>query len=309
MNTIGITVYVDNDEKTIIEFGWLYRSWVQSESCDMSDLIVFHNPVVDMGKLPKHENIIYVPLVPLSERDVEWGYYKHINATWYMTTPAAQFISDYHYILKTDNDVFLTKHFKNLLPRLATFGTSGYATNPKVAHNLIRIAEKWGIKLHFLNVGCTVMAPSANVLAYASTQMQFAKRLKAEEFPDGKGAWPGWYLHVLNMYAGCLAANDTFGNSLTMGGLDVFCMSQDPICNTDYHIHAWHTDNHFSKLSWHRGEYDTADMTNLDPNKICDYCLLIAGKRNESATDRMVRGFDQEGLTRGSQYEIAEVGR
>ncbi len=51
-----------------------------------------------------------------------------------------------------------------------------------------------------------------------------------------------------------------FGNSMVLGGLDVWCMSQDPICNTDYHIHAWHTDSHFSKLRWHDGGYDTEDM-------------------------------------------------
>ncbi len=292
MNDTAITVYVDNDEKSIIELGWLYRSWLRSGSYDMSDLIIFHNPdvrtvndTVDLLSkpklLPSHENIKYVPLVPLSERMTDWAYYPHINGTWYLTMPDAAFIKDYRYVLKTDNDVFLTKHFQNLRPRLATFGTSGYSSNPEVAHNLVRIAEKWGIILTFIGVGATIMARGKHVLSYAAEQFEYAKRLKAEEFPDGIGSWPGWYLHVLNMYAGCLAANAIFGNSMVLGGLDVWCMSQDPICNTDYHIHAWHTDSHFSKLRWHDGGYDTEDMALLDENKVSDYCLMIAGKRGD----------------------------
>jgi len=277
----AITVYLDNDERSILEIGWLCRSWIYSGSNEMSDIIIFYNPSIDKNLLPTEDGIEHVPMIPLTERGYEWTYYPHINGTFYLTAPEAAFITKYRYVLKTDNDVFLTKHFKNLRPRLATFGTSGYSADPSVAHNLIRIAEEWGITLTFIGVGATIMAQSEDVITYAKTQFEYAKRLRAEEFPDGEGEWPGWYLHVLNMYAGCLASNKVFGNSMVLGGLDVWCMSQDPICNTDYHIHAWHTDDHFSKLKWHEGMYENWDMCGIDENKVSDYCLLIAGKRGD----------------------------
>ncbi len=279
MNDTAITVYIDNNENSIIEFEWLVRSWEYSRSCEMSDLVVFHNPSVPVGRLSQHDNINYIPIKPISETAEVWADYPRINATWYLTTPEAKFISKYRYVLKTDNDVFLTKNFVNFRPRLATFGMSAYASNPEVVNNLTRIAEKWGIKQHFINIGCTIMAPGEHVLKYVKKQYEFCKRLKVEEFPDGVGEWPGWYLRVLNMYAGCLAANATFGNSMVLGGLDVLCMCNDPICPTDYHIHAWHTDNFFSKHHWYNEEYDSIKKEDMNPEIINQYCLWIVGRR------------------------------
>ena len=275
----AITVFVDNNEKSIIEFDWLARSWKYSRSCEMSDLIVFYNSEVSVGRLPRHKNIIYIPIKPISETEKLWADYRRINATWYLTTPEAAFISKYRYILKTDNDVFLTKNFATFRPRLATFGMSSYASNPAVANNLTRISEEWGIKQHLINVGCTIMAPGEHVLVYVKNQYEYCKRLKVTEFPDGKGEWPGWTSLVLNMYAGCLAANATFGNSMVLGGLDVLCMCKDQIGPTDYHIHAWHTNNFFSKHHWYKGEYDSIKSHDLNPEIISEYCLWIAGRR------------------------------
>lgn len=279
MNSTGITVYVDNNEKSILEFGWLYKSWIHTHSCEMSDIIVFFNPSIVAGTLPQHENITYVPMIPLSESDSEWAYYPHINSTFYLTMPSAEFLLDYKYIFKTDNDVFLTENFKNLQPRLPLFGISSYASTPEVTNNLTRISEAWGIKQYFINVGATVMALSDHVLCHAVKQFEYCERLKREEFPNGVGQWPGWFLHVLNMYAGCLAANKIFSSNMTFGGLDVFCMSNDLICNTDYHIHAWQTDYDFSKSKWYKGEYNHINLDGLNKNRIDEYCMWIAGKR------------------------------
>lgn len=279
MKDVGISVYVDNNDKSIREFYWLYRSWEYSGSPDMSEIILFHNPKIPINLLPEREDVICIPLAPISETAAEWSYYPHINATWYLTTSVASYLNEYKYLLRTDNDVFLTKNFPNMRPRLATFGTSVYASNPEVANNLTRISEKWGIKQHFINIGNTVMAKSQTVLDFSIRQFEYAKRLKDEEFHNGVGVWGGWYLYVLNMYAGCLAANATYGNNMLLGGIDVFCQSTDPINTTDYHIHAWQTNQYFSKLEWEKGTYNDVDFNKLDTNIIADYCLYIAGKR------------------------------
>ena len=119
------------------------------------------------------------------------------------------------------------------------------------------------------------MAYSDQVIQYSLIQFEYCRKLLDEEFPDS-GEWPGWYIGVLSMYAGQLAALSYFGNGLTIGGLDLHCMAETEMCNTDYHIHAWHTWQYFSKLRWRRGEYKDMDISKLNKNSIADYCLWIA---------------------------------
>ncbi len=274
---IAIATYIDNQPHLIIEFGWLYRSWLYSDSWKASQIVAFYNPNINMQLLPKDDTIIYVPLPPLTEVDKSWNNYPFINSIWYLTTPEAEFLTGFDYVLRTDNDCFLTPNFPNLQPRLATFGIGMYAQRPKVVIRLAEIAEKWGILPNFNNVGSTFMMHGNLALVYSKLQLEYCERLRKEEFKNGPGEWPEWFFGVLSMYAGNLAANAFFGMGLTLGGLDIHCMSNDPICPTDYHIHAWHTYEHFSKFKWRQGEYKNWDLNNLDKNRISDYCLYIAG--------------------------------
>ncbi len=281
MNKTAVTVYIDNDPNIITEFGWLYRSWLYSGSWRTSDIVAFYNPAISLERLPKDVGIIYVPVQPLSDLKPEWESYKFINSIYYLTTPDAVILTDYKYVLRTDCDCFLTPYFQSFKPRLATFGVGLYTLDPAVAVRLSQIAQKWGIMPVFNSVGSTIMAYSHMVLQYSQLQMEYCRKLKAEEFMDGIGTWPGWYFGVLSMYAGQLAANSLFGIGMTLGGLDVHCMSPELMCPTDYHIHAWHTYDYFSKFKWRNGEYKEVDMNKLNHNCISDYCLWIAGSGPE----------------------------
>ena len=276
---VGITLYLDNHVMSLIEVQWLYRSWVYSGTSEISDMIIFHNPTIDKDMLPKHPNIIHVPIVPLSETDDEWAYYPHINGTWFLTTKEAEYLTKYKYLLRTDPDCFFTSNFKDLRPRLAHFGLSAFSKRPDVSEKLLRISTDWGIEYYYKNIGATLMACPDDILLFSKTQLEFCHKLRDDEFKDGFGKWPGWYKGVLNMYAGELAANSVFSNNMVFGGLDVFCMSQDEISPQDYHIHAWQTWNCFSKLRWRAGEYDNVDFDKLNKNIISDYCLWIAGRK------------------------------
>ena len=276
MKDVAITTYIDNKPNIITEFGWLYCSWLFSKSNQVSKIIAFHHPQIPIKNLPQDDNIIYVPLLPLAEEDATWGNYPFINSIWYLTTSAAEFLKDYNYVLRTDNDCFLTPYFLTLRPRLATFGIGMFATEPDVTIRLANIAKKWGLYTPFNNVGSTLMAHSTQALEYSQIQLDFCYRLRSEEFTEGAGKWPGWFYGVLSMYAGQLAASAYFGTNMICGGLDVHPSAKE-MCGTDYHIHAFHTWDHFSKLLWWRGNYRDYDMTILDKNRIADYCLLIAG--------------------------------
>jgi len=277
MKDTAITVYIDNNKNLMNEFRWLYNSWLASGSWMMSKIVAFHHPAISYDDMPKDNDIDYIPLVPLTERDPSWRDYPFINSVWFMTTPEAAILTDYRYALRTDCDTFLTPYFPLLKPRLAQFGAGMFASNSDVVIRLATIANKWGISPVFNNVGSTFMAIPNRAIQYSQTQFEYCKKLKAEEFKDGYGTWPGWYQGVLTMYAGQLAANTTFDTGMNIGGLDVHCVSRDQMSPQDYHIHAWHTEGYFSKHNWRKGDYKNYDMNKLDKTCIADYCLWIAG--------------------------------
>lgn len=279
MKDIGIATYIDNVDTIIEEFGWLYRSWKYSGAWQNSQIVAFYNPAIDESRLPKDYDVWYIPSVPFTQIKPEWAAYPFLNSVYILHGPEAQNLSKFKYVMRTDNDVFLTPNFRNIELRLAKFGMGMYASEPIVSAKLAQIAAKWGIKPVHNNVGSTFICNSDLALLYGKLQFEYCMRLAAEEFGNGKGEWPNWYFGVLTMYAGNLAANALFGYGLTLGGLDCHCMSQDEMCSTDYHIHAWHTYDYFSKFHWREGAYNEVDMAKLNPKRISDYCLLIAGKK------------------------------
>lgn len=275
----AIAVYIDNSDELIREFYWLYRSWLLSGSVAGADIVAFIHPGIEGRKLPMSEGLVYVPLNPLTEVEPEWRDYPFINSTHFLTTPEASILTDYRYVLKSDCDCFLTRNFPKLKPRLATFGIGLFALVPKVTVRLADISARWGIPTVLNNVGSTFMAETNTALFYSQVHMEYCRRLKQEEFKDGNGEWPGWFFGVLTMYAGQLAANAVFGSGMVQGGLDVHSMAHSKISDTDYHIHAFHTYDDFSKFKWRRGEYAEVNLSELDPEMINQYCLSIAGVR------------------------------
>ena len=273
MKDIAITTYIDDNAKLIKEFDWLHKSWMMTESDKVSDIMAFVHPKVTLP----YDDITVIPLQPLTETDITWQNYPFINSSYFLCTKKSEILKDYDYVLKTDHDCFLTPYFPLLRPRLPMFGIGLFATDSSVVRRLTDIAVKWGIMPFFNNVGSSFMMRSEQALQYSSTHFEYCKRMRQDEFKDGKGKWPGWYFGVLTMYAGQLAANAFFGCNMTMGGLDVHSMAGDKISRQDYHIHAFHTYDDFSKFKWHDGGYNTLDFTLLDKELVNEYCLYIAG--------------------------------
>lgn len=280
----AVAVYVDKDEWGAVEVHWLYRSWKHSQSNTRSDLVIFYNPMVEKSKLPEDDGVILVPLAPIWLKERLWIDYPRINSTWFLTSDAAkETLSKYQYTFRTDADGFLTKNFVDFRPRLATFGVNVYASvDQSVGRKINKLCEQYNIKQHFMNSDCHMMAHTKHAINYAHKQYEIAKRLKLEEFNDGHGAWPGWYEYIINMYSANIAANAYFRGGYMLGGLGCMSMSLDPIGSTDFHIHAFHTTQHFSKIKWRDGYYDVLDFDVLDENIISSYCIKLAGKRGEA---------------------------
>ena len=283
MKDVAVTCYIDSHKDIIAEFGWLYKSWLYSGSWLTSDIVAFHHPILSPEDLPQDKGVIYIPVMPFSDQYSQWQDYKFINSIGFMAAPEAGILANYKYVLRTDCDCFLTPYFNALRPRLTTFGGGQYTQVPNVTSRLMEVAERWKIAPVFTNVGSTLMGYANKVMMYSLVHLEYCRRLREEEFTEADfvkgnmGEWPGWYAGVLSMYAGQLAAQAYFGQAMNIGGLDVHCMCHDQLSPSDYHIHAWHTYQDFSKLKWREGKYLEHDMTILDITKISDYCLWITG--------------------------------
>jgi len=261
------------------EFWWLYRSWLLSGAWHTSALVAFVHPEADRRRLPADVNLTYVPLAPLANRDPAWADYRFVNSVWFPTAPEADFLRGFDFVLRTDGDCFLTPQFCGLRPRCATFGVGAFADRYDVARRLVDLAERWQVPHVMNNVGSTVLAHGEMLRLYSQVQLDYCRRLRDEEFRDGPGEWPGWWRGVMSMYAGQLAANAVFGRNMHVGGLDVYCGQPARIGPGDYHIHAWHTYEDFSKFKWRRGEYAKVDPHTIDPGTVSGYCLWCAGAR------------------------------
>ena len=279
---IAIATYLDNYPKCIAEYYWLYKSWLLSDLIEMSDILVFYNDTIpDELMPPQHEGVIFIPTKSLPEIDSFWKDYRRINAVWYLTTDEARIVKNYTYTLRTDVDCFLTSNFKILRPRLAMFGHNQYCREPDVLRRLSNICSKLDIKQYFINPTSSVLCFSNIIIQYSQSQLGIARYIKQNEFNDFNGEWPEWNNQVINLYSSHVAANAFFKNGYNIGGIDSMGESEDPIGSQDYHIHAWHTYRDFSKVKWHKGEYDDFDFSTLNPEIIRDYCLLIAKSRKE----------------------------
>lgn len=276
MKTTAIVTYVDDAPWQLDEFSWLYKSWLFSNCRRTSDIIVFCHPTI-ASELPDHAGIRIIPYVPLTERESMWSCYGYINSIEYLCSPEAEKVVDgYDYVLRTDNDVFLTEHFTDLRPRLPLFGSGSYVMTEEVARKLSQIARKLELNYAYVhNVGSTILATPDYVIAFSKRQLKLCRYLATNEFSE-EGGWPGWFRGVITMYAGELAANDLFGIGISRMGLDCMSMSDESIGSTDFHIHAFHTHQDFSKIAWREGKYASTDLSKLDLTKINEYCLFIA---------------------------------
>jgi len=274
MKHLAITTYTDDNALLQEELWWLFKSWVHTRCFEVSDLICFHHP--NVKNLPSGQGVIHVPLNPYHESNPRWKEHKFINSIQYLTSPEAkELVSKYDYCLRTDNDVFLTKHIKTAKPRLPMFGVGYYVHTQEVAQKLLEVAQKLNIKhYHIHNIGSTILYSAREVIAFSKEQLNISEYLLENEFKE-QGVWPNWYKGVLTMYAGELTAIKSFANGMYLGGLDCMSMSSDPISSNDLHIHAFHTTQFFSKIRYRAGEYNHIDTRIINTDMINNYCFYL----------------------------------
>lgn len=280
---LAITVYIDDNINIINEFEWLYKSFIYSGNYINSDIVAFCNPSV-INKLDiniiNDSNVILIPLEPLSSKDLLWKDYKFINSIYFLTTKEAEILLKYKYVLSTDCDVFLTKNLIDFRPHLHTFGLGHYISewDIKSRDNIQNILKKLNLKYNFIhNVGASYLYLSQHVINFRKFQLDVCKYLINNEFKD-EGKWGSWYKGTMTMYAGEITANQLGVSGIMTNVLDSYSMSDHKIGKTFYHIHAWHTNQYFSKHNFRNGEYKDINVDELDIEIVNNYCLYLATK-------------------------------
>jgi hypothetical protein len=280
--TLAIAVYVDDNQDIINEFDWLYKSFIYSGNYKTSDIVAFCNPLV-INKLDKSilddNNVVIVSSEPVTKLDAIWFNYPFVNSVYYLTTKEAEILLNYEYTLSTDCDVFLTRNLVDFRPLSYTFGLGTYMKDIIARDKIVEVIGRLNLKYSFIhNVGSSCIFYSQEVINFRKLQYDVCRYLKMNEFNNYIGQWGSWFYGVITMYAGEIVANQLGGASIRNNVLDAFSMGDGKIGNFFYHIHAWHTEQFFSKHKFKNNEYKDIDVDKIDIELVNNYCLYIATK-------------------------------
>jgi hypothetical protein len=78
------------------------------------------------------------------------------------------------------------------------------------------------------------------------------------------------------MYAGELALRKTYPQRCSIGLLDHFPYASRPLGSDVLHVHAWHTDDYWSKMQYRAGKYDHMKLEEIDRSTLGGYCHWLA---------------------------------
>lgn len=272
-NKKAIVVYLDNSDKMEIELSWLYKTWILYSLDEEFDLVVYHHPSAK-HRINNFFGIVTVemPYVGMSAD------YKFLNSHYFCTNGWNEPLKKYKYLLKTDCDVFLTQNIKGYVPSSFLVGQGGYyaQTDSKKIDYIKKISKDFNAKYRSMSlVGSSFFGKTEEVLLVTSTQSQITEELlknylKKEDCPFDPG--------VASMIAGEIVINDFFTNQhIKLYCLDDKCWESTKIGGNVLHIHAWHTDQKWSKHAYFLGQYSDWKVDLKDAfSSAANYCQWIA---------------------------------
>jgi len=251
----AIAVYVDNNDRIITEFSWLWKTWKYHNLNEEYDLVVYHHPN-SKEKLQKFDGIVTIPMNPIRMSEE----YKFLNSHYFCLDEFSEPLKKYKYLLKTDCDVFLTKNLKGYEPSKILVGEGGYYDNSdeKKINFIKKISSDFKLPYrHMSNVGASFFGETDYVLTIVKTQITITEHILNNYFKNTDiCVYSGFKKGISSMIAGEVVINGCFGNQhVILYGLDSKCWEMTKIGSDVLHIHAWHTDMKFSKHSFFKGEY------------------------------------------------------
>eukprot|EP01084_Bolivina_argentea_P064603 117805_1 len=210
----------------------------------------------------------------------------------------------YDYILKSDDDVFITPYFLYKFPSNKNefiIGPGGYVWHNETTKQLLNMSNLLNLnhcldKTKCFNFGSTWYSSPDLIVSVAKLTIKINKHLLYlfNTNQTRYNRWvDGWYKKVTSMYASELAINHIIlasNNKYTLYKntimLDFFSQSKQYINkynNNPIHIHVWQRSGIFNKHSWDRGEYKNIlnissflSVTQYNKLPVANYCLAIS---------------------------------
>lgn len=293
--SLGIMAYIDNSPVMMEEFSWLYKSWIYSGCWQTSDLIIVHHPDI-AAQLPSEPGVILISQPPASQPGTIFEHYPFINSIACLSGEHVDHIAlRYHYLLRTDADVFLTPHLAHFRPSFPVHGRGLYYENDAFRENMLIYCARYGVE-HRNHFGCghSLLAPSAVMVPFLRRQIFWCEKL-LEDFGESEGTWPGWFRGVCSMYAAEIAANENWAQLLYKARervLDVQSNYHEQLDAMVFHIHAIHTDDYFSKFQYCAGAYAHITLDSIDRSTIPGYCHWLAAASVEQVIVESVAGYE-----------------
>lgn len=272
----AIAVYVDNSDKILTEFSWLYKTWKLYSLDEEFDLVVYHHPLInDKLEIFKDITKIEMPNIRLSEK------YKFLNSHYFCLDEWSEPLKKYKYLFKTDCDVFLTEHLKGFTPSKLMVGQGGYynQTEDKKFNYIKNLSKKFGLVYNNMpNIGASFFGDTSYVLNTVKLQVKLTEKILSELWKTEEFIESGFDVGISSMIAGEIAINHNFCNQhVTLYTLDNKCWEQTKIGKDVIHIHAWHSKIKWSKHSFFKGEYSSWGVKEKDAfNNAANYCQWVA---------------------------------
>ncbi|CAF4603953.1 unnamed protein product [Rotaria sp. Silwood1] len=219
-----------------------------------------------------------------------YGYIDSINAIYegYWT------FKMYDFILRTDIDVFIYRHFATYIPSNCTFitGGGGYGTDFN-RRKLRRIAHDMGFAhINISGMGSTWYGSPYDGYLVANQTLhgmlwlaQYEFAMPERESKLGTLMWPEWHYGVLLLYGQHLALNHLVGINQIRILIGHNLLDQSTTDNTVQYItqgtrlnlHCWHTDLPFSKFVFKMGKYNQTDLEKYKNDKTAQaYAMRMA---------------------------------
>jgi hypothetical protein len=273
----AIAVYLDNNDKMVIEFSWLWKTWKYHKLDEEYDLVVYYNPLVE-SELNKFPGIKKIPMdvIRLGSK------YKFLNSHYFCLDEFSEPLKKYEYIMKTDCDVFLTQNLKGYTPTKILVGLGGYynPTDELKVNFIKKVCADNGVTYqHINNVGATFFGSTDYVLNVVKHQAIITEKVLLEYFKDRTTCpYSGFHVGISSMIAGEVTVNGLLNRQhIILYALDSKCWKTTKIGSDVLHIHAWHSYDKWSKHDFFKGLYSDWEVNYEDRyESAANYCHWVA---------------------------------
>jgi hypothetical protein len=279
MNKNAIIVYINDSDKALTEFSWLYKTWLMWSIDKSWDIVAFANPSIieDFKSKFHHENLKVIEMLS-SDTPIANPY------AMFKDDNNIEMLKEYEFLFRTECDSFLTKHFADFKPWrdkvYVGIGLHAATTHPGdlIREKLKIISSTLGLKWYgHSHIGHNLLASSEMVIANSILQTGLTKWLLENSFTNGDGAYPSWFKGEVSQYAHELVINSNVSPlGIHQGSIDTWCGSNE-ITSLDLHIRAWPQSNDafFDKVKYHAGNLPKIKFNEV-PKTAGEYCVFVA---------------------------------